>query len=100
MRRKQAETSLDGGKNPGEIHAEITAMSVHDAYEFFAGLNLSGNQKIIAEEVLKEVKARLGFLLAVGLPLPVFGSTRSPTLSEGISTHPACQSNSDRNWWG
>lgn len=68
----------------GKSIAEITAMSVHDAYEFFAGLNLSGNQKIIAEEVLKEVKARLGFLLAVGLHYLCL-DRRSPTLSGGES---------------
>lgn len=64
--------------------SEITAMSVKQAHEFFAGLKLSGNQKIIAEEVLKEIQARLGFLLAVGLHYLSL-DRRSPTLSGGES---------------
>lgn len=46
---------------------EITAMSIANAHAFFTQLNLIGNKKEIADKILKEVNARLGFLLDVGL---------------------------------
>ncbi len=69
-----------GGKNI----AEITAMSVQQAHDFFQKLKLTGNQKIIAVEVLKEIRARLGFLSNVGLHYLSL-DRRSPTLSGGES---------------
>ena len=68
------------GKNIGET----TAMSIQTAYDFFSNLELKGNSAIIAEEVLKEIKARLGFLLSVGLHYLSL-DRRSPTLSGGES---------------
>jgi excinuclease ABC subunit A len=47
--------------------AEATALSVAEAAEFFADLELSEREAAIAERVLKEVQSRLGFLLDVGL---------------------------------
>ena len=47
--------------------AQLAAMSIKDAFAFFPGLNLSERDRMIAERVLKEVSARLGFLLDVGL---------------------------------
>jgi len=47
--------------------AEVTAMSVRRAREFFTGLKLSGEKKRIAREVIKEIKERLAFLNNVGL---------------------------------
>jgi len=61
---------------------EITAMSVSEALGFFNTIKLEGNQEIIASEVLKEVRARLGFLNAVGLHYLAL-DRRSPTLSGG-----------------
>ncbi len=46
---------------------ELCSMSVAEAYEAIGRLALSPVQRIIAEEVLKEVRARLEFLLNVGL---------------------------------
>ncbi|PKN79384.1 MAG: excinuclease ABC subunit UvrA [Candidatus Cloacimonetes bacterium HGW-Cloacimonetes-1] len=69
-----------GGKN---ISA-ITAMSVQQACDFFLELELVGNQQIIAVEVLKEIRARLGFLSSVGLHYLSL-DRRSPTLSGGES---------------
>lgn len=46
---------------------DVTAMSIASAHHFFTTVNLSGNKKEIAEKILKEVNARLGFLLDVGL---------------------------------
>ncbi|MGI6344998.1 MAG: excinuclease ABC subunit UvrA [Bacillota bacterium] len=47
--------------------AEVTALSISDALNFFAGLELSQRETLIAGQVLKEIKARLGFLVNVGL---------------------------------
>ncbi len=47
--------------------ADLSALSIKDAAGFFPGLVLSERDRMIAERVLKEVNARLGFLLDVGL---------------------------------
>lgn len=52
-----------GGMN---IH-QVTSLSVSDSLDFFDKLNLSDREKKIAAQVLKEIKARLGFLSHVGL---------------------------------
>ncbi len=62
--------------------SDVTAMSVKQAYEFFSELTLQGNQAIIANEVLKEIQARLGFLLSVGLHY-LSMDRRTPSLSGG-----------------
>ncbi len=46
---------------------EITAMSIRDLYEFMKGLQLTNQQQLIGKQVLKEIRARVGFLLDVGL---------------------------------
>jgi len=52
-----------GGKNI----AEVTALCVADAHDFFRKLTLQGNEGKIATELLKEIRSRLRFLLDVGL---------------------------------
>ncbi len=47
--------------------AQISSMSIGEAEKFFPSLVLSERDRMIAEPVLKEVAARLGFLLDVGL---------------------------------
>ena len=47
--------------------AEVAAMSIAECAEFLLALELDARQKVIAERVVKEVNARLGFLLDVGL---------------------------------
>ena len=47
--------------------AEVAAMSIAECAEFLLALELDPRQKVIAERVVKEVNARLGFLLDVGL---------------------------------
>ncbi len=46
---------------------EFSAMSVRDALKFIDGLQLTEREELIARQVLKEIKARLGFLANVGL---------------------------------
>lgn len=52
-----------GGRNI----IEVTRMSVEQAAAFFNGLVFSERDQIIAHQILKEIKARLGFLINVGL---------------------------------
>ncbi len=47
--------------------AEYTQLSVIDAYQRFADLDLKGNDALIADKILKEVVERLNFLNSVGL---------------------------------
>ncbi len=48
------------------IH-ELCTISVGEARDFFENLNLSERDRLIARQILKEIKARLGFLVDVGL---------------------------------
>jgi excinuclease ABC subunit A len=56
-------------KVAGKNIYEVTLLSVDEAYKFFASLpeQLSEKEKIIAQPILKEILARLGFLKDVGL---------------------------------
>ena len=47
--------------------AELTAMSIVKLYEFLQDLSLTEQQKLIGAQILKEIKARIGFLIDVGL---------------------------------
>jgi excinuclease ABC subunit A len=51
----------------GHTIAEIGEMSIGEAAKVLAGLELSERDRLIAERVVKEVNARMGFLLDVGL---------------------------------
>ena len=46
---------------------EITSMSVRNLSEFLQNMKLSKQQQMIGEQVLKEIRARVGFLVDVGL---------------------------------
>jgi excinuclease ABC subunit A len=52
-----------GGRNI----AEVCALSVGECHEFIDSLVLNDRQRMIAERVLKEINARLRFLVDVGL---------------------------------
>ncbi len=54
-----------GGKNIGEL----SAMDIRELYSFLGDVEerMSSKQKLIAGEILKEIRPRLGFLLEVGL---------------------------------
>lgn len=47
--------------------AYVTNLSIGDAADFFGGLDLTEKERTIAHLVLKEIEARLGFLVNVGL---------------------------------
>ncbi len=46
---------------------EITSMSIRDLYSFLKEMKLSTQQQLIGKQVLKEINARVGFLIDVGL---------------------------------
>ncbi|MCI9073213.1 MAG: excinuclease ABC subunit UvrA, partial [Lachnospiraceae bacterium] len=64
MRLKQESLAVTvGDKN---IY-EVTAMSIVKLYDFVMGLNLTPQQEMIGKQLLKEIRARVKFLLDVGL---------------------------------
>ena len=48
------------------IH-QVTSLSVRAALTFFDDLSLPPREKTISEQILKEIRARLGFMVSVGL---------------------------------
>lgn len=46
---------------------EITSMSIGKLHHFLSGMELTHQQMLIGKQVLKEIKARVGFLIDVGL---------------------------------
>ena len=63
---------------------DVCALSIREAAEFFEALELDDTSRIIAEEVLKEIGGRLGFLLRCGLDYLTLDRS-APTLSGGES---------------
>ncbi len=51
----------------GVTAPQITSGSVEDTLAYFAGLRLEGSRGAIAEKIVKEIRARLRFLVDVGL---------------------------------
>jgi excinuclease ABC subunit A len=47
--------------------AQLTARSIRDTVRFFDEVELSEREEMIAERLVKEIRARLGFLVDVGL---------------------------------
>ena len=64
--------------------AQVSDMSISDAYEFFQSLNLTEKEAMIGFQILKEIKERLKFLLDVGLSYLTL-SRSAGTLSGGES---------------
>ena len=61
--RPEALATQVGGRNI----AQIAAMKIHDAGEFFAGLELSDYERQVSRTMLEQVSARLKYLEQVGL---------------------------------
>lgn len=76
--KKEALAVTVGGKNIDEI----SKMAISDAKKFFNQLELSEKHKIIANQILKEINARIGFLVDVGLDYLTL-SRSAGTLSGG-----------------
>ena len=78
--KKEALSVTVGGKN---IY-EFSELSITGALQFVNELKLSKRDSMIAEQILKEIKSRLGFLQSVGLDYLKL-SRSSGTLSGGES---------------
>ncbi len=61
---------------------EISDMSIAEAMEFFAKMELTPREELIGRQILKEINARLSFLVSVGLEYLTL-SRSSGTLSGG-----------------
>ena len=46
---------------------EVTSLSIEALHEFLQNMNLTETQQMIGKQVLKEIRARVGFLMDVGL---------------------------------
>ncbi|MBT5874801.1 MAG: excinuclease ABC subunit UvrA, partial [Candidatus Latescibacteria bacterium] len=66
----------------GRSIADVCGLAVEDAQHFFNTLPLKDNEITIAEEAMKEIQARLDFLMNVGLNYLTLDRT-APTLSGG-----------------
>jgi excinuclease ABC subunit A len=51
----------------GSSIAQVSDLTVLEARAFIGSLRLTDSQKIIAEQIIKEIDARIGFLIDVGL---------------------------------
>ena len=78
--KKEALSVYLGGKNI----AELCDLSVEDLFAFFDNLQLTHTEHLIADVILKEIRARLGFLRNVGLSYLNL-SRSAATLSGGES---------------
>ena len=67
-----------GGKNI----SEVTELSIGKMQEFFQNLQLTERENMIGERILKEIHARIGFLIDVGLEYLTLSRTAG-TLSGG-----------------
>jgi excinuclease ABC subunit A len=83
-----------GGNRLSEIARAVTvggigimdfcSMSIRDELEFMENLHLEGNMAVVAAQIVKEIKARLRFLVDVGLQYLTL-SRSAGTLSGGES---------------
>ncbi|MBS4959843.1 MAG: excinuclease ABC subunit UvrA [Clostridiales bacterium] len=69
-----------GGKNI----SQVTSMSVKEIQKFFLDLELTDRERMIADLILREIHARVGFLMDVGLDYLTL-SRSAGTLSGGES---------------
>ena len=76
--KKEALAVTVGEKNI----AEVTALSIRNLQEFLENLKLTETQKLVGNQVLKEIRARVGFLVSVGLEYLTL-SRATGTLSGG-----------------
>ncbi|MHC4912242.1 MAG: excinuclease ABC subunit UvrA, partial [Planctomycetota bacterium] len=76
--RPEAAAVTVGGKNI----SQLTLLSIEKAQKFFNKLELDTERALIAEQVLKEIKARLKFMVDVGLGYLTL-DRRSSTLAGG-----------------
>ncbi|MBI3415649.1 MAG: excinuclease ABC subunit UvrA [Verrucomicrobia bacterium] len=79
---KTQNSKLPAKAIPGLSIMDVCSLSIEQADQFFVGLKLSEFQQKIAAEVVREIRARLGFLKNVGLGYLTL-NRESGTLSGG-----------------
>ena len=67
MRRRAAQAGVARRHGGRTNIVEVCELSIGERAKFLAALELSERDRMIAERVTKEINARLGFLLDVGL---------------------------------
>ncbi|MCP4806642.1 MAG: excinuclease ABC subunit UvrA [Proteobacteria bacterium] len=91
FRRRHACGTCDGRRlNPVALAirfrehdiSQLSGMTVEESIAFFQGLKLAGNELLIGQELVREIRERLGFLDAVGLSYLALDRS-SNTLSGG-----------------
>lgn len=81
LRPEALQVKLGSGRQAKNL-VEVSALAVADAFAFFQELKLTNKERQIAELVLREIEARLKFLLDVGLDYLAL-DRRANTLSGG-----------------
>ncbi len=82
--RRDGPTLPDGPTFRALTLPQLCDLPVDELAEFFSDVTLGETEAKIAAEALKEIRARIGFLLGVGLEYLTLGRT-APTLSGGES---------------
>ncbi len=82
LREEALSVYLGGDKKTGKNIVDLTALSIKDANEFMNSLTLTDKEKEIASVVLREINARLKFMLNVGIDYLTL-DRRANTLSGG-----------------
>lgn len=90
MGRKLCETCGGARLRPESLAVTVREYSIHDfcslsidrAHQFMSNIDLQGEERAIAGEIVKEIRQRLGFLLSVGLEYLTL-TRESGTLSGG-----------------
>jgi excinuclease ABC subunit A len=77
-----SESYLGTGKDDSLSLPNVCSLDIQTASAFFQSLELDDTRQFIAEEALKEIRGRLGFLLRCGLNYLTLDRT-APTLSGG-----------------
>ena len=75
--------------------AEVSDMSVRDSLAFFQNVELSEKARMIANQILKEINSRLGFLVNVGLDY----LTLSRAAATAVRRRSAAHSLGHANWF-
>ena len=78
---------------------EVTSLSIENLKKFMSELKLTEQQELIGKQILKEIRARVGFLSEVGLDYLSL-SRATATLSGGEAQRIVWQHRLVPDWWG
>ena len=73
----------------GKNISEVTELSIGKMQEFFQSLTLTERENMIAERILKEIHARVGFLIDVGLEYLTLSQNGRHAFRWGIAAYPS-----------